>query len=118
MPYRILTSEFSFVQFDDTDEIVDCEFTTQSMCLPVFDINDAWFQWVIESDTEEESEALCIISDEPIIVGLVAECGDPYTVEFVEKPTRYRVSATRVLYVWEQGLPDFFNYFDPGECFR
>jgi len=118
MPYRISTSRFSFVQFDETDEIVDCEITTQVMCLPVFDVNDAWFQFVIESDTEIESAALCTVGDEPIVIGLVKQCGDPYTVQFVEKPTRYRISPLKVLYVWQQGLPAFFNYIDAGECFH
>jgi hypothetical protein len=119
MPYRIVTSEFSFVQFNETDEIVDCEFTTEEMCLPVFDVNDVWFQFIIESDTEEESNALCVLgADEPIALGLVEACGDPYKIQFVEKPTRYRVSPTRVLYVWEQGLPNFFNYIEVGQCFH
>lgn len=118
MPYRITTSRFSFVQFDDTDNIVDCEFTTQKMCLPVFDVNDVWFQFIIESDTEEESDALCEIGTEPITIGLVENCGDGYLVEFAEKPTRYRISPTKVLYVWQQGLPNFFNYIRVGQCFH
>lgn len=118
MPYRILTSQFSFIQFNETDDIVDCEFTTTDMCLPVYDVNDVWFQFVIESDTEVESEALCEVNQEPIVVGLVKNCGDPYAVQFIEKPTRYRVSPLRVLYVWQQGLPAFFNYIEVGECFR
>lgn len=118
MPYRIITSRFSFIQFDDTDSITDCEFTTQEMCLPVFDENDAWFQFIIESDTEVESEALCEVAVEPVTLGLVENCGDGYLVEFVEKPSRYRISPTRVLYVWQQGLPAFFNYIDVGMCFR
>src|ERR1044072_3547203 len=118
MPYRIITSPFSFVQFDETDDIVDCEFTTEEMCLPVFDVNDAWFQFIIEADTEVESAVLCQLNQEPIVVGLVKECGDPYRVQFTEKPTRYRISPLRVLYVWQQGLPAFFNYFEVGECFH
>lgn len=119
MPYSITTSRFSFVQFNETDDIVDCEFTTQEMCLPVHDVNDVWFQFIIESDTEIESNLLCPGGgDEPIILGLVENCGDGYIVEFVEKPTRYRVAPTKVLYVWQQGLPAFFNYIEKGECFH
>lgn len=118
MPYRITTSRFSFVQFEETDDIVDCEFTTQQMCLPVFDVNDAWFQFKIESDTPEESNALTPVGSEPIVLGLVKNCDEGYVVEFTEKPTRYRISPTVVLYVWQQGLPDFFNYISVGECFR
>lgn len=118
MPYRILTSQFSFVQFDETDDIVDCEISTKEMCLPVFDVDDVWFQFIIESDTEAESSDLCTLGSEPIVVGLVKNCGDNYFLQFIEKPTRYRVSATRVLYVWQQGLPAFFNHVAVGECFR
>lgn len=118
MAFRITTSRFSFIQFDETDNIVDCEFTTQEMCLPVYDVNDVWFQFAIESDTEEEADLLCDMSGEPVTLGLVENCGDGYLVEFVEKPTRYRVSPTKVLYVWQQGLPDFFNYIDIGMCFH
>lgn len=118
MSYSISTSRFSFVQFNETDSIVDCEFTTQEMCLPVFDVNDAWFQFIITADTEAESDALCPQGDEPVTLGLVENCGDGYLVEFVEKPTRYRISPLKVLYVWQQGLPAFFNYIDIGMCFH
>lgn len=118
MAYRISSSQFSFIQFDETDNIVDCEFTTQEMCLPVFDVNDVWFQFNIESDTEVESDALCVVGQEPITLGLIHDCNNVPLVTFVEKPTRYRVSPTKVLYVWEQGLPAFFNYIDVGECFH
>lgn len=118
MPYRITTSRFSFVQFNETDSIIDCEFNSQTMCLPVYDENDAWFQFAFETDTEEEADALCVIGTEPIVMGLVLNCGDGYVVEFTEKPTRYRVSPTKVLYVWQQGFPDFINYISVGECFR
>lgn len=118
MPYRISTSRFSFVQFDETDNIVDCEFTTNEMCLPAYDENDAWFQFAIESDTEEESDALCVVGSEPVTLGIVENCGDGYLLQFSEKPTRYRVSATKVLYVWQQGLPNFTSVIDIGMCFH
>ena len=118
MAYRIITSNFSFVQFDETDQIIDCEFTTQQMCLPVFDEHDVWFQFIIESDTEDESDALCVIGSEPVTLGIVENCGDGYLTSFIQKPVTYRISSTRVLYIWEEGLPSFFNYIRIGECFR
>lgn len=118
MPYSIVTSRFSFVQFEETDSIVDCEFTTQEMCLPVYEDNDVWFQFVIESDTEAESDDLCVIGSEPITLGLVENCGDGYLVEFIEKPTRYRISPTKVLYVWQHGVPNFTNFIRAGMCFH
>lgn len=118
MAYHISTSRFSFIQFEETDIITDCEFRPASMCLPVYDIDDTWFQFVIIADTEPESEALCVIGDEPITLGLIENCGDGYLLEFVEKPTRYRISPLKVLYVWEQGLPNFTSVIDVGMCFR
>lgn len=118
MPYSVSTSRFSFLQFDETDSIVDCEFTTQEMCLPVYDVNDVWFQFVIEGDTEDEIDLLCSQTTEAITLGLVENCGDGYLVQFIEKPTRYRISPTKILYVWQQGLPAFFNYIEVGMCFH
>lgn len=118
MAYRIITSRFSFVQFEETDTITDCEFTPQQMCLPVYDENDVWFQFIIEADTEAESDDLCIIGQEPITLGIVENCGDGYLLQFSQKPTRYRISPTRVLYVWQQGLPNFTSAIRISECFR
>jgi hypothetical protein len=118
MPYRIETSQFSFIQFEETDLITDCEFTTQSMCLPIYDENDTWFQFIIVSDTEAESDDLCVIGQEPVSLGIVENCGDGYLIEFTQKPTRYRISPTKVLYVWQQGLPSFTNHIEVGECFH
>src|SRR5687768_3029293 len=101
MAYHISTSRFSFIQFEETDIITDCEFRPVGMCLTVYDIDDTWFQFKITADTEEESDALCEISNEPVTLGIVENCGDGYLLEFVEKPTRYRVSPLTVLYVWE-----------------
>lgn len=119
MSYSISTSHFSFVQFEETDQIVDCEYTTQEMCLPVYNDDDVWFQFVITADTEEESGALCEPGVEPITLGLVENCGDGYLIEFSEKPTRYRISPLKILYVWQQGLPNFQSVIDEVDmCFH
>lgn len=118
MAYHIETSRFSFVQFEETDTLVDCEITSQEMCLPVYDPDDTWFQFIIRADTEAESDALCVLGDEPVTLGIVENCGDGYLLEFVEKPTRYRISPTRVLYVWQQGLPNFASEVEVGMCFH
>lgn len=88
------------------------------MCLPIYDSDDAWFQFIITADTEEESELLCPIGNEPIALGIVENCGDGYLLEFSEKPTRYRISPTKVLYVWQQGLPNFNSVINIGMCFH
>lgn len=119
MPYSIQTSRFSFVQFEETDTITDCEIRPQNMCLPTYDDDDVWFQFKIVSNTPEESELLCPLnSPEPITIGIVENCGDGYLLQFTEKPTRYRVNATTVLYIWQEGLPNFGSVINNGECFH
>src|SRR5688572_10483237 len=118
MAYHISTSRFSFIQFAETDIITDCEHSPQSMCLPVYDQDDSWFQFKITADTEAESDVLCELGQEPVTLGIVENCGDGYLLEFTEKPTRYRVSPLTVLYVWQQGLPNFTSVIDVGKCFR
>lgn len=117
MPYRIETSEFSFVQFDDSDIIEVCGWTPTDMCLPVYQADDHWFQFVVVADSEEEADALC--GDSSLIrVGLVESCSDGYLLEFANKPVRYRISPMRVRYDWMHGFPNFQNFLNVGECFR
>jgi len=119
MPYSISTSIFSFVQFDETDTLLDCEITPKQMCLPAYDQDDAWFQFKIVADTDDESDLLCPVSGpEPITLGIVENCGDGYLLQFAEKPTRYRIDSKTILYVWQQGLPNFESVIKVGECFR
>jgi hypothetical protein len=117
MPYSISVSRFSFVQFSEIDTIASCNFVDTDMCLPAYDENDAWFQFVITGDTEEEVDALC--SDIDLIsLGLVENCFDGFMLEFTEKPSRYRISANKLLYVWQHGLPGFREVLQVGECFH
>lgn len=117
MPYSISTSEFSFIQFNETDQIESCEFPDAEMCLPAFDDDDAWFQFVLTGQTEEEADALCA-GTEPVTVGIVENCDDGYLLQFIQKPVRYRISPTKVLYYWPHGLPNFRNVINVGECFH
>lgn len=116
MAYLISVSQFSFVQFNELDTITACNWPDTDMCLPVFAINDVWFQFVITATTEEEADLLCTQSGSPVIVGHVQECSDALT-PFTGTITRYRISATKVLYYWSHGITTL-NTLDIGECFR
>jgi len=114
--YRILVSRFSFIQFSETDTISSCNWTDTDMCLPVYQPSDVAFQFVIASDTEEEADALCAQDTNPVVVGTLEQCSDAIT-PFVGEITRYRISATQVLYYWSAGITTLYDY-DFGTCFR
>lgn len=117
MPYSISTSNFSFVQFAESDTIQACNFANADMCLPAFDDDDAWFQFFITGDTPEEIDDLC--SDINLIsLGIVENCFDGFLLEFSQKPNRYRLSDNKVLYVWQHGIPNFKSAIEVGECFH
>jgi hypothetical protein len=117
MPYSISTSQFSFVQFAESDTIQACNFSNAAMCLPVFADEDVWFQFIITGTTQEEIDALC--ADIGLIsLGLVQACTDGFLIEFSEKPQRYRISSTKVLYIWQHGVPNFSSVLNIGECFH
>jgi hypothetical protein len=117
MPYRIETSQFSFVQFAEGDSIEACGWSSADMCLPVFNTEDVWFQFVVASDTKEEADDLCE-NEDLITLGLVEACTDGFLLEFSQKPNRYRISDTRVRYDWTHGFPGFQNVLSVGECFH
>lgn len=118
MPYQIHTSRFSFVQFAQSDTITGCDQPAIHLCLPVYEANDVWFQWVIQADTDSEADDLCDIDSSSVSVGIVLDCADGFLIEFGDKPERYRISSTQVLYVWKHGLPGFTGSVEVGECFR
>jgi hypothetical protein len=107
---------FSFLQFSELDTITACNWTDTEMCLPVFAVNDVWFQFTITASTEEEADALCTQGASPVTVGHVQECSDALT-PFTGTITRYRISATKVLYYWSHGITTL-NTLEVGECFR
>lgn len=117
MPYRLETSPFSFIQFAESDVIESCNWAGHDMCLPVYDMNDAWFQFSIIGDTQEEVDALCTLVNN-ITLGLVSDCDNEYLIEFAQKPVRYRVGALRLLYAWQHGMPGFDSVVGVGDCFR
>lgn len=118
MPYQISTSRFSFIQFAESDLIESCNFSDSDMCLPVYDENDIWFQFVITAGTQDEADDLCDITNSNVVLGIVQSCSDGFLLQFSQKPSRYRLNATQVLYYWPHGLPGFASYIDIGECFH
>lgn len=116
MPYQILTSQFSFLQFGQTDNVTACNWDTEQICLPVFAVDDVAFQFVIQGDTEEEADALCAIDDQVISIGTLSQCSDEIT-PFVDTVTRYRLSPLQVLYHWPHGITTLMDYA-VNECFR
>lgn len=116
MPYQIRVSEFSFIQFDESDNISACNWDTTHMCLPVFLPGDVAFQFVIVADTEDEADALCTVDGNPVIIGHVEQCSDAIT-QFLGDLTRYRIGPLQVLYYWPGGIPTLFD-MEVGQCFR
>lgn len=86
------------------------------MCLPVLLPDDVWFQFVIMATTEEEADALCSQDTQPVTVGSVVACSDALT-PFSGNLMRYRISATQVLYAWQDGITTL-ETIDIGQCFR
>lgn len=117
MAYRIISPQNSFVQFGGSDIATSCNFRDIPFCLPVFEEQDIYFQFVIESDTIEEADALCDLQNELLTVGISGECPGEFIHEFTEKPDRFRISDFQVLYNWAHGLPGIFSVVNVGDCF-
>lgn len=118
MALNILAPVNSFVQFDETVQEHCLWPGREQMCLPVYDAEDIYFQFVIEADTPEEADTLCGLTNN-VQVGIVHECSDAdFALEFSEIPERNRISPTQVLFNWQHGIPGFIGVIDIGECFR
>lgn len=118
MAIGILSPQHSFVQFEETVNSHCLWPGVEVQCLPVYDSEDVYFQFVIEADTPEEADDLCGLTN-PVQVGIVYDCEDAaFALEFSEAPERYRISETQVLFNWQHGVPGFIGVVDIGECFR
>lgn len=118
MALSIVSPPFSFIQFDESDTIQSCNFTDTEMCLPIYDEDDAWFQFVIQTDTTEEADALCTLNNDDVTVGIALACLDSDLLTFSEKPERFRLSDTQVLFNWQNGLSLFDTIISVGQCFH
>lgn len=118
MAYRIISPANSFVFFNNgNDSSGNCNYRDIPFCLPVYLEDDVAFQFVIESDTVEEADDLCDLSNTLITVGIVSSCEGNFIKEFTEKPDRFRLSDFQVLYNWSHGLPGIFGVVHTGDCF-
>lgn len=117
MALSIISPVNSFVRFGETAAPPLCLWGNVNFCLPVYAVDDWYFQWVIEG-TELEIDSLCTQTGDEIEVALVNECGGASILTFAEKPERFRLSTTQVLYNWQEGFPNFTSVVSVGECFR
>lgn len=117
MPYSIISPANSFVQFGESSVIESCTTDSFGLCLPVFADDDIAFQFVIQADSEAEASALCDLTGESVSVGIAEKCLTGLLLSFAQKPDRYRISPTQVLFNWQHGVPGFGTVIRPGQCF-
>lgn len=117
MAYRILSPTNSFVQFGESNLIQSCNYADITLCLPVYEEDDVYFQFVVAADSAEEADALCDLTNSIVVVGLAQNCAGTLIKTFEEKPNRFRISETQVLYNWSHGLPGFADVVNIGGCF-
>lgn len=118
MAYSILSPRNSFVQFAESSVVTSCNFPDIALCLPVFDDDDVYFQFVIQATTEQEADALCDLTNELVSIGITKSCDDPNVKIFTQKPDRYRISTLQVLYNWSYGFPGFKEVINVADCFN
>jgi hypothetical protein len=117
MAYSVSSPRNSFVQFGGSSVIQSCNFADLSLCLPVLDEDDAWFQFIV-AGSEEEIDTLCDIENELITLSIIDGCDGGTLKTFTEKPDRYRISSTQMLYNWQHGFPGFASVVTVGQCFN
>lgn len=113
----ILNSPHSFIRFNSEPVDSFCIWGDVNFCLPVYDQADIAFQFVIEG-TVEEIDTLCTLDNSGVEVSIIEECNDTPLIVFAEKPARYRLSDTQILYNWNHGLPNFISVIDVNKCFK
>jgi len=117
MAITLINSTHSFIRFNETAADPLCIWGAVDFCLPVYDPEDIYFQFVIDG-TESEIDSMCTQSGDEVVVQLVADCAGEILLTFDEKPDRYRLSETQVLYNWTHGFPGFTVPVAVGECFK
>lgn len=117
MAYRILSPANSFVQFGESNLVQSCAYSDITLCLPVYEEDDVYFQFIVAADSVEEADALCDLENSMVMIGLAEDCSGDLVKTFTEKPNRFRISDYQVLYNWSHGLPGFTDVIDVGKCF-
>lgn len=117
MAITVISPTNSFVRFGEAAADALCIWGNVDFCLPVYAVDDWYFQWVIEG-TEYEVDSLCTQDGSEIVISLVSDClGDPL-ITFSELPERIRLSTTQVLYNWRHGFTGFTGVVAVNECFK
>lgn len=114
---RVLSPQNSFIQMGGTGTITSCNFASINLCLPVYQDDDIYFQFIAQTDTAEEADELCDLTNSLVDVGIARACGEEFSLLFTQKPDRYRISETQILYNWSYGLPGFETVAGVGDCF-
>lgn len=118
MALTIINSPHSFIRFNDPASPAYCGWGSVEYCLPAFDDEDAYFQFIIDGEVEE-IDNLCTPDAAEIEVGIITgECLDTPVLVFSQKPVRFRLSDTQILYNWEHGIPGFKSVIDVNKCFK
>jgi hypothetical protein len=121
MGYIIITPASSFVRFDGENTIEHCIHGTFTACLPVYGEDDIAFQFVVQADTVEEADLLCLPTESGIRIGIIKDCDNEaydFDAEFTSAPERFRISSLQVLYNWPHGMEGMIGAIQPEECFH
>jgi len=119
MGYTVVTPTSSFIRFDGETTVTHCIHGTFMSCLPVYAEDDISFQFIVQADTVDEADAICVAYAPGVSIGLVSDCNqEGFDVEFDELPERYRISDLQLLYNWGHGLPGMIGAIEIGECFH
>lgn len=97
--------------------VQSCNFADINLCLPVYEEGDVWFQFIVQADSESEADVLCDLENALVEILLADGCNGSTLKTFTQKPDRYRISSTQVLYNWQYGLPGFAEVVSVGGCF-
>lgn len=118
MAIRIISPQFSFVNLTESPEIETCGWPNLFEVLPIVEDSDVWFQFILETDTKAEADALCADTGTIVKLGLTNNCLSNNSINFTDLPERGRLDDTHVLYNWVHGFPLFTTVYDVNDCFN
>lgn len=130
MSITLVSPQFSFVQFDNTDPVPSC-IGDAKFLLPISNENDLAFQFKIVTDTVQESIdvlatpltniALVVLKGTNNTSGtIVANTARNYLALDGKKFIAYRTGKKEITFVWVNGLPLIQNYIyiNLSACFQ
>ncbi len=122
---RLVSPSHSFVQFGfEQYEALECG-RARIPCLPMANFDDILFQVYIDCDNEAEADSVMAAAIANIKLKIIesgfTSAGAPTVLkDYSASHTfeRYRLSETRILLYWNNGLPDFGDYVSCETCFQ